>query len=171
MTTTPDGTRVVGDIPGPRGEAEGSAREEQTSGYVQGPRVITRLRHGGHAIVDAAPGAEDAVDVGAVRLSDVTQDAELAGARDVTEALALAGVSDFDYLFPDLPENQAKLLPGRTKAIAAKTVEALNDLGNAMVEQGPSPKNAPIPPIFTYWGQFVDHDLTAATDNDKVIGI
>lgn len=138
---------------------------------VEGRRVITRMRHGGHAIVDMAPGAREAVDVGAVRLSEVTQDAEVAKAGDVAEALALAGVTDFDYLFPALVADPAKLLPADTPAVTANTVEALNDLGNAMIEQGAPQRNAPIPPIHTYWGQFVDHDLTAATDNDRVIGI
>ena len=84
---------------------------------------------------------------------------------------ALVGVTDFDYLFPELVADPAKLLPADTPAVAANTVAALNDLGNAMIEQGAPQKNAPIPPIHTYWGQFVDHDLTAATDNDSVIGI
>lgn len=138
---------------------------------VEGRRVITRMRHGGHAIVDAAPGAEEAVDAGSVRLSDVTQDAEVAKTADVAEALEMAGVTDFDYLFPSLVSDPTKLLPADTAAIAANTVDALNDLGNAMIEQGAPQANAPIPPIHTYWGQFVDHDLTAATDNDKVVGI
>jgi hypothetical protein len=134
-------------------------------------RVIARMRHGRHAIVDAAPGARDAVDIGSVRLSDVSQDAEIAKTRDVAEALAMVGVTDFDYLFPSLVTDPAKLLPADTPEITANTVDALNDLGTAMVEQGAPGRNAPIPPIHTYWGQFVDHDLVAATDNDKVVGI
>ena len=173
MTTSPEGTRVGGPIPGPRREAQDPSRTDGTSAPVQGRRVVTGLQHGGHAIVDGAPGAAEAVDVGGVRLSAVTQDAGLAEAGDVTRALALAGVSDFDYLFPALVDDPAKLLPADpgAPAVAANTVEALNELGNAMIEQGASPKNAPIPPIHTYWGQFVDHDLTLATDNDRVIGI
>jgi hypothetical protein len=171
MTTTPDGTRVVPGVPEPRGAVAESGPGEQTTESGQGRRVITRLRHGGHAIVDAAPGAEDAVEVGAVRLSDATQDAQVARARGVPQALALAGVTDFDYLFRDLVEDPDKLLPAGTPQVAATTVQALNELGDAMIEQGPPQANAPIPPIHTYWGQFVDHDLTAATDNDKVIGI
>ena len=171
MTTTPDGTRVTSGIPGPRKEVPGLGGVEPPSENVPGRRVITGMRHGGHAIVDAAPGAEEAVDVGAVLLSDVTQDAEVAAAGDVAEALALVGVTDFDYLFPKLTADPAKLLPADTPAVAANTVAALDDLGNAMIEQGAPQRNAPIPPIHTYWGQFVDHDLTAATDNDSVIGI
>jgi hypothetical protein len=173
MTTTPEGTRVGGTIPGPRGEAQEPARADETSASAQGRRVITGLRHGGHAIVDAAPGAAAAVDVGAVRLSEVTQDVGVAGAGDVAAALALAGVTDFDYLFPELVGDPAKLLPAdpTAPAVAANTVAALNDLGAAMIEQGAPQGTTDIPPIMTYWGQFVDHDLTAATDNDRVIGI
>ena len=28
-----------------------------------------------------------------------------------------------------------------------------------------------IPPVYTYWGQFVDHDLTANTDRDSSVSI
>jgi hypothetical protein len=40
------------------------------------------------AIVDAATGAAQAVDTGAVRLSEVTQDADVANAGEVSEARA-----------------------------------------------------------------------------------
>ncbi|MEU6697842.1 heme peroxidase family protein [Pseudonocardia sp. NPDC046786] len=137
-----------------------------------GRRVITGMRHGGHAIVDKAPGADRAVEHGSVRLSEITQDAEIAKTDGIAGALVLAGVSDFDYLFPALANDPAKLLPAETPQIAETTVAALNALGTAMIEQAPpSGPDAPIPPVHTYWGQFVDHDLTAATDNDSVIGI
>ena len=29
--------------------------------------------------------------------------------------------------------------------------------------------NSPIPPIYTYWGQFIDHDITANTDRDSKV--
>jgi hypothetical protein len=107
-----------------------------------------------------------------VRLSDLTQDAAVARADDVAVAEALAGVTDFDYLFADIVDDADKHLPADTPETAARTVKALNALGDAMIEQDPPEgRNAPIPPIHTYWGQFVDHDLTAATDNDRVIGI
>jgi hypothetical protein len=139
----------------------------------QSQRVIVQLRHGRHAIVDEAPGAADALDKGSVRLSEVAQNLEI-GKVDVEAALSLAGVTDFDYLFPNLVTDAANLLPAGTPdapSVTVNTVKALNDLGNAMIEQVPTAPNSSIPPIFTYWGQFVDHDLTAATDNDKVIGI
>lgn len=45
---------------------------------------------------------------------------------------------------------------------------ALDALGLAMVEQEPAENdNSQIPPIFTYLGQFIDHDITAGTDRDQ----
>ena len=46
-----------------------------------------------------------------------------------------------------------------------------------MVEDSLAPGESPlqptgnsiIPPVYTYWGQFVDHDLTANTDRDGAI--
>jgi hypothetical protein len=137
MTTTPDGTRVGSGIPGPREEVPGSRGVEPPSEHVPGRRVITRMRHGGHAIVDAAPGAEEAVDVGAVRLGEVTQDAEVAEAGDVTEALALARGDRFRLLsLPRARRRPRQASAGGHARVAALTVEALNDLGNAMIEQG-----------------------------------
>ena len=98
-----------------------------------GRRVITGMRHGGHAIVDKAPGADRAVEHGSVRLSEITQDAEIAKTDGIAGALALAGVSDFDYLFPALANDPAKLLPAETPQIAETTVAALNALGTAMI--------------------------------------
>lgn len=127
-------------------------------------RVIAGLRHGGHAITDGVEGVEEAVASGATRLSEVVQDAEL---KDAAAAAAvLAGATDFDYLFPGLVGDPAAHLPAGSEAEIADVVAALDGLGEAMIEQGPGGRNAPIPPIHTYWGQFVDHDLTAATDSD-----
>src|SRR5688500_12080751 len=83
MTTTPGGTRETGGIPGPRKEIPAPGGVETPSENVPARRVIARMRHGGHAIVDAAPEAKEAVDAGAVLLSDVTQDAEVAQAGEV----------------------------------------------------------------------------------------
>jgi hypothetical protein len=134
----------------------------------QGRRVVTGLLHGGHAVVDGDPrmGAADSP------LSTVRQDLDLAKLTR-TDALVAAGTTSFRYLFKDLTHDSAKLLPAGDAATVERTVQALNDLGDAMIEQDPpaEPRNSPIPPIHTYWGQFVDHDLTAATDGDAVISI
>jgi len=138
-------------------------------------RVLADLSHGGHAVVDSAPEAKDAVRAGATPLSEVIQTPEVAVASSA-EALQIVGTTSFDYLFPELLDPAVFAdthLPAGTPAEIDTSVEALNDLGAAMVEQNPAApqQNSPIPPILTYWGQFVDHDLTANTDRDNVISI
>ncbi|HEX8071575.1 MAG TPA: heme peroxidase family protein [Pyrinomonadaceae bacterium] len=61
----------------------------------------------------------------------------------------------FDYLFPNL-QNTADLLPE-----SPATVSALKQLGNTMSEPGTDPtRNSAIPAAYTYFGQFIDHDIT-----------
>lgn len=61
----------------------------------------------------------------------------------------------FAYLFPFANEQTG----GDTATLS------LDVLGSAMVDMAPSEHdNGPIPPVFTYWGQFIDHDVTAAMD-------
>ncbi len=52
--------------------------------------------------------------------------------------------------------------------VGADTVRALDALGAAMVAQDPSGDSA-IPPVFTYWSQFIDHELTARTDRNTSV--
>lgn len=63
----------------------------------------------------------------------------------------------FRYFFPDAPS-----VPH-----CNSTTEALDALGAAMIEQTPPPSGASlIPPVMTYLGQFIDHDITANTDRE-----
>ena len=73
--------------------------------------------------------------------------------------------TDFDYLFPKLARDPNNLLPAdNTNDIIAK----LKNLGDAMIDaetpRDAEEDNSNIPPVYTYWGQFVDHDITANTD-------
>lgn len=78
--------------------------------------------------------------------------------------VATIGTSNFDYLFDGIVANPNKHLPATDPATI---VTALKELGASMIELGSEPEvNSPIPPIYTYWGQFIDHDLTANTDRD-----
>ncbi len=44
-------------------------------------------------------------------------------------------------------------------------IALLKELGRAMIEESDQrADNSTIPPIYTYWGQFIDHDITAGTD-------
>ena len=72
----------------------------------------------------------------------------------------------FGYFFPEAARSAACLLP-RDEA----TVAALETLGTLVADPGtismPDPGlNSSIPAIFTYFGQFIDHDITARTDRD-----
>jgi hypothetical protein len=82
----------------------------------------------------------------------------------------------FGHLFPDL----ARRYPRRhlSDDNPAEMVAYLKALGFAMAEPAPANPfdlqpdgNSTIPPVYTYWGQFIDHDLTANTDRDADISI
>jgi hypothetical protein len=74
--------------------------------------------------------------------------------------------ADVGYFVPplDAPDNY---LPA-----SATTVTELDTLGNLMVDQGPrdpAGADSDLPPVFTYWGQFLDHELTARTNAESTI--
>jgi hypothetical protein len=114
----------------------------QSSGHAvraKGSRVLTEISHGGH----------------------------LVAGREVADP-----TTPFDYLF----EGLAAAFPDGhlPNSDPAAVVAALEALGAAMVEDPPLAadplqplSNSTIPPLYTYWGQFVDHDLTANTDRDS----
>ena len=71
----------------------------------------------------------------------------------------------FDYMFADIADDPAAHLP---VADTAATIGHLKDLGDRMiVNDPPDEANSHIPPVYTYWGQFIDHDITANTDRDS----
>jgi hypothetical protein len=140
----------VGDLPVPR---SGEAEVPRTTPDL--PRVLTNLRHGDH-----------------VAGEDVTRVDPTSRAEDGREWATIKRTSTpFRYLFDDLqalyPEAHLPAEP------AAVVVASLKALGTAMVEQpgGAATADSTIPPIFTYWGQFVDHDLTANTDRNDDVSI
>ncbi len=79
--------------------------------------------------------------------------------RSSSSMFAFANMNDtFQYLFPAAPEVSHD----------ATTVSRLDALAEEMISKDtklPS-QNSSIPPIFTYFGQFIDHDITAGTDGD-----
>ncbi|MBD0389513.1 MAG: hypothetical protein ICV54_24175, partial [Nostoc sp. C3-bin3] len=79
-----------------------------------------------------------------------------------TEAIDVE--TDFDYLFPDSARDPNSLLPAENNK---DIIEKLKALGEAIIDrQVPESEdsNSIIPPVYTYWGQFIDHDITANTD-------
>ncbi len=70
--------------------------------------------------------------------------------------------TSFDYMFPLLAANPECLLPP-----GATTQGALLSLGAAMATDTLAmPLDSTVPAIFTYLGQFIDHNITAQTDRE-----
>jgi hypothetical protein len=70
----------------------------------------------------------------------------------------------FNYFFPEAAHSRLCLLPE-----SSDTVAALLELGRVMADPGDipaEPLDSGIPAIYTYFGQFIDHDITARTDRD-----
>jgi Animal haem peroxidase len=132
-------------------------------------RVLRNIRHGGQILPDDAPNAEPTTD----KLEEVSLLSSVVAERSI-EAPQLAEVSTpFNYLFDDLAAQfPAQHLPGDSAAVTA----ALKRLGEAMAEPTP-PRgqelqptgNSTIPAVYTYWGQFIDHDITANTDRQNTV--
>lgn len=124
------------------------------------------LKHGGHVLDDTAKDAAKAASKGAMLLMGQ------ALPKDDVDKLRLTE-TPFDYLLPQLKGKAESRLPGDPKVV----VDALNKLGTAMLDNDPPVQSDPavevnsvIPAIYTYWGQFVDHDLTANTDRSAITG-
>jgi Animal haem peroxidase len=128
-------------------------------------RVITNLRHGGHALSEdvykADPHASAIETLTTVEM--VIADPQ---PPDLTQIS-----TPFGYLFDDLEDHY----PGAHLPVepASTVIAGLKALGSAMVEQNPAgtDTDSAMAPVYTYWGQFVDHDLTANTDREDDIGI
>jgi hypothetical protein len=129
------------------------------------PRVLLDLRHGEHVVTDEIAQAQrDAAVPPSASVSEAVKDPQFHGPiKEIS--------TPFGYMFPELAND----FPGAhlSEEPAEQTVRALKALGAAMVEQDPegSDGDSTLPPILTYWGQFVDHDLTANTDRDDAISI
>lgn len=88
---------------------------------------------------------------------------ELAIRRDLRDHRFDATTS-FDYLFRSLRARFPRAHLGQdTEAVR----QALLALGTAMIDPaGPPPSqgNSTVPAVYTYWGQFIDHDITLNTN-------
>ena len=79
---------------------------------------------------------------------------------DLPFAFAIAqpvDLKDYDFLFPDLQTNPNNLLPE-----AASTPANLVRLGQTMIDDSGNDAagDSDIPALMTYFGQFIDHDIT-----------
>jgi Animal haem peroxidase/LysM domain len=129
----------------------------------------------GIAIVRIRPGRASAPDFRGVAMpriahgENVTPDQVEEAERELTDgggaalAAAAAGPGDraFGFMFSDLQKDEANLLPQSTKSPTTPTL--LKRLGRTMIDTGSGPGgDSDIPAIYTYFGQFVDHDITLA---------
>jgi hypothetical protein len=123
---------------------------EKANFRTQNPSLIEelsmpRLPHGAVISLEAYRSALDA-------LANCSKDVPL-----VFAAGQPVDLQDFDFLFPELQKDPANLLPE-----SRETRDGLVRLGQTMLDTGNDPDvgNSEIPAVYTYFGQFVDHDIT-----------
>ena len=142
------------------------------------PVMLFTLGHGQHIVVDAPPAP-------ALRVLDRAREADpmlhnngvipLGAVIDAPAVETLARRTDFvaaadtpvapppggpfAYYFANAP----------TAPHTADAEARLDALAEAMVEDpgDPAAQDSGIPPVFTYFGQFIDHDITANTDRES----
>ncbi len=109
------------------------------------------LKHGGHVVSDNGAGS--------------SREAANRIEHDVTPRPPTT--TPFEYLLPGLKKKAGAHIPGDPEQVTAN----LKALGAAMVDDAPGTPtdpavkvNSTIPAVYTYWGQFIDHDITANTD-------
>ncbi len=122
------------------------------------PHHLRQAVHGGHIVPEQPDGTAD--HVAALAQTVLTRADAGVTEQDVEESTPFGYLlDDLQRRFPDahLPQDDP-----------AATVRALEALGAAMGEaESPDPAlDSSVPAVYTYWGQFVDHDLTLSTDSD-----
>ncbi|MFI8527737.1 heme peroxidase family protein [Promicromonospora sukumoe] len=149
-----------------QGDPNHSPHEAVDLAQTPAGRTVRRIGHGG-VFVPADPDAPQAPQDSTATLMPRT---EAAVRRDLREHRFDATTS-FDYLMRDLArEFPDAHLPVGDQVEAIK--DALLRLGAGMIEApagAPAtppepPRDSTIPSIYTYWGQFIDHDITLNTN-------
>jgi len=114
---------------------------------------MARIRHGQFPSLEALDGALKAV-------RKLNLGLNLASAHIRTGP----AFGSFDYMFPELQSEPSALLePG------AQTVSHLTALGEAMSESGDDPAfESAIPSAYTYFGQFIAHDITLELQSQQL---
>ncbi|MFE5308911.1 heme peroxidase family protein [Isoptericola sp. NPDC056573] len=139
-------------------------------------RTVRSVRHGGQVRPRPRPRPRPDPDPGSSP-APLLHETELAVLRDIVEDRFEATTS-FDYLFRGLrghfPAAHLPVTDGGDPPegpVAGPTVDAvvaaLKKLGAGMIEPAGPPNPAldsTIPAIYTYWGQFIDHDITLNTN-------
>lgn len=131
-------------------------------------RMLSHIRHGSQVLPDAAPGAQrTAAGSESATLLSAAADLPASAQAEITEVS-----SPFDYMFGDLAAGfPAHHLPGNPADVRRQ----LTALGVAMATENVAdddplrPGDSVIPAVYTYWGQFIDHDITANTDRNNAL--
>jgi hypothetical protein len=178
MTNPTHGGHILEDKAG-AGQSPGKTETNAKGAEMKrGGQVLSGITHGGHVTEDKSP---PAVELAAKREDIILLKDAVVGPTGAAVATAepeeVLFETPFDYLFPKLATDPEAHLPADDPAKIAAVVAGLKALGDAMVEDsmaaGEDPLqptgNSTIPPVYTYWGQFIDHDLTANTDRDSAI--
>jgi hypothetical protein len=118
--------------------------------------MFFEFKHGGHALAKGAEGPKAPQG----RADVVTP--ERAGDDFDPDTM-----TPFRYMIDTSGDND--LLP-----VSTETVKALDALGEAIITRPPDDRqddnpDSNIPPIFTYWSQLIDHELTARTDRTSEV--
>jgi hypothetical protein len=86
--------------------------------------------------------------------------------RLASAPVRISGPTQFDYMFPKLQSDPGALLPDDKPE---ETVENLKKLGETMSEPGTNTEfDSVTPAAYTYFGQFVDHDITLELQSDEL---
>jgi hypothetical protein len=129
-------------------------------------RVLQHVHHGGRILPDDAPRAEE---LAAERVRVSLMSEVLPGASLDDEEVSTA----FDYLFPELadafPEHHLTGDPAEVTAALAALGRALMEDPVGATDPTQRPADSTIPAIYTYWGQFIDHDVTANSDSNNAV--
>jgi hypothetical protein len=96
---------------------------------------------------------------GTRNLSEVAPGAKLGdiASRGTEAGLSGTDAQSFGYMMPEADGMTGSDVTAALKALAEAMTEAADD---------PVAAASSIPPLFTYFGQFIDHDITANTDRD-----
>ena len=126
--------------------------------------MLFSFGHGQHILIPTDGKPESGMPAATKGLRLVAPGAEMGGIPEGGVEAGLSGTDaqSFGYMFPDgagVPGTDAAAVDA-IKALAAAMVEATGD---------PADADSTIPPIMTYFGQFIDHDITANTDRDAEI--
>ncbi|MBE1874115.1 peroxidase family protein [Myceligenerans pegani] len=137
------------------GETSGTPYEPADLAETPAGRTVGRIGHGGVLTPEDRPAGQADPATSRATLLPRTEEAVRrdlrAGRFDATTA--------FDYLFAGAAEEYplTHLSPLDPEA----TKDALQRLGAGMIESAdPGPRESTIPVVYTYWGQFIDHDVT-----------